>query len=636
MTDIASHFNNLLHLMELEAQAEEEQLRAAQQKALEAGLDPEKTGMALRDLVVVDESVGLAGRVLLTLRKRNRTLALPYHQLGPGTPVLVTEETGNRQTGATWRGLVSQRNRETIQVALEILPETENDRPIFRLDASGDDTARSRAREALQKAAQARSRRLADLRDVLLGIQPPVLASPEAFEPFDPTLDESQIRAVGLCLAAPDVGIIHGPPGTGKTTTVVEVIRQAVVRGETVLACAPSNLAVDNILERLLAAGIHAVRLGHPARVMPILRENTLDELVQNHPDYALSRKFHREAQALHARADRFTRAKPAPGEKRHMREEAAALVDEARQLENSLVERILDQAQVICATLTGLSRQVLGERTFDLCVLDEAAQSTEPAAWIPICRSRRLVLAGDHKQLPPTVLSMQAAQRGFGVSLMERLMDSLPPNIACQLNVQYRMHNDIMQFSSEMFYHHSLLAHPSVVAHLLQDLPGVSSSELTSTPVHFVDTAGASYDEEEEENSESRLNPMEASLVVRKVQALIDSGLAAEFIGVITPYSAQVRLLREQLPEGVEIHSVDGFQGREKEAIIISLVRSNTEGEIGFLGDERRMNVALTRARRKLVVIGDSATIGAHAFYQSFLAYIERINAYHSVWEES
>jgi predicted DNA helicase len=449
-------------------------------------------------------------------------------------------------------------------------------------------------------------------------------------------LNATQHAAVRLALAAEDLAIIHGPPGTGKTTTVVELIRQLVARGETVLACAPSNLAVDNLLERLVAAGEKALRVGHPARVLPGLREHTLDYLVENHPEMRQVDKLTREARALRRQASKYTRARPEPGARQAMRQEAKAMLSEARRMEKQLVERLLAAAPILCATTTGLDESLLGRRVYDWCVMDEASQGTEPAAWIPLQFAQRLVLAGDHCQLPPTVISPEAAAAGFGVSLMERLVGLWGPSSARRLGVQYRMHADIMTFSSQEFYDGSLEAAPAVREHLLSDLPGVQATELTETPVAFVDTAGASYDESLEPDGDSRMNPAEAEVVAQKVQALLAAGVGPTDIAVITPYAAQARWLRERLkmPE-VEVDTVDGFQGREKEAVVVSLVRSNREGEIGFLSDVRRMNVALTRARRKLIVVGDSATVSAHPFYQRLVNYFEAIGAYHSVWEE-
>ena len=312
-------------------------------------------------------------------------------------------------------------------------------------------------------------------------------------------------------------------------------------------------------------------------------------------------------------------------------------MLAEARRLESLAVERVLDEARVVCATLTGLDSQLLGKRRFDVAVIDEACQSTEPACWVPLLRAGKLILAGDHCQLPPTVISPDAAERGLSVSLMERLVGHFGTDCSRLFSVQHRMNSAIMGFSNAEFYGGRLAAHESVAGHRLCDLPGVRAEPLTELPVQFIDTAGASYDEEVEEDTGSRRNPEEAVLAARKVRALLGAGLSAAQIGVITPYRAQVRLLRELLSDapGVEIDSVDGFQGREKEAIVVSLVRSNPEGEIGFLADTRRTNVALTRARRKLVVIGDSATLAADDFYQRMLTHFEEIGAASSVWEE-
>lgn len=299
-------------------------------------------------------------------------------------------------------------------------------------------------------------------------------------------------------------------------------------------------------------------------------------------------------------------------------------------------VEQILSSATILCATTTGLDAEILGGHQFDVAVIDEAAQSTEPGCWIPLLRSGRVVLAGDHCQLPPTVISREAAAGGFGISMMERLAQLHGDRVTRRLTVQYRMHESIMTFPSQELYGGELEAAPPVRQHRLCEIPGVRSEPATETPLHFIDTAGASYEEQREPDGESRYNPEEARLVCKQVQALLEAGLGASQIAVITPYTAQVRRLREQLNvTGLEIDSVDGFQGREKEAVIISLVRSNPECEIGFLADIRRMNVALTRARRKLTVIGDSATLAAHPFYERLLGYFESAGAYHTVWEE-
>ena len=629
------HFTRLARLLDLEAEAEKlETLREFERRT---PAEAEALGNSLINLVLREEDSGLGGRILLTFSKRNQNLSLPWNRLRAGSPVILSEE-GNADSEG-WRGIVSRAQRDSIQVAFNQWPEADEASLTFRLDRSTDEVGRQRQRQAMDRARDARSSRLAMLRDVLLAKQSASFEKIETHQALNKNLNDSQNQAVAFALSANDVAIIHGPPGTGKTTTLVELMRQITRNGQSVLAVAASNLAVDNMLERLMEAGENAIRLGHPARVSPTLRGYTLDELAETHPDMRLARKLTRDAQSLRKQASKYFRIKPDPAMRQSLRQESKQLLKEARQIEDQVLERIISSAKIVCATTTGLDDEILNGRIFDWCIMDEASQSTEPGAWIPLQYAHRLVLAGDHFQLPPTVISTEAVKEGFDISLMERLLTDIGANISRRLNVQYRMHADIMAFSADAFYENSLQADESVRSALLTDLPTVTSSPLTDCPVDFIDTAGASYDEDMELNGDSRFNQLEAELVVKKVNELIECGVSAGMIAVISPYSAQVRLLREMLgvrhESEIEIDSVDGFQGREKEVVIVSLVRSNREGEVGFLADTRRMNVALTRARRKLIVIGDSATITSHGFYQRMVEYFESIGAYHSIWEE-
>ena len=647
----ADHFGNLSNLLDIEAKAEQEEARRRAQA--EEG-SPVGDGTTLTALVLRDSEFGLGGRLLLTFGRKTLGAPLPPSRLGPGSPVVLNQTNVNRRM-PSFRGVIYDRDTATIGVAIDPPDDELSDEAVWRLDLSPDEVSRLRQQDALRRAASADGDRLAELREVLLGESEPNFApeptpnpSLKGGESESPlpsgrglgvgSLNEPQREAVAFALAAKDFAIIHGPPGTGKTTTVVEFIREAVARGDKVLACAPSNHAVDNLLEKLLAVGELPVRLGHPARIMPELRERAIDILAEKHADARQARKVARDAFALFRQADKWTRDKPQPGEKAALRKEARDMLSESRKLEALAVERVLDEAKVVCATLTGLDSQLLGQRRFDVVVIDEACQSTEPANWVPLLRANKLILAGDHCQLPPTIISPEAAERGLSVSLMERLIARFGLDVSRLLTVQHRMHTAIMGFSNTEFYDGQLIAHESVASHRLCDLPGVTAEPLTELPVQFIDTAGASYDEELEEDTGSRRNVQEASLAVKKVRALLAAGVQSAQIGVITPYRAQVRLLRERLADvpGLEIDSVDGFQGREKEAIVVSFVRSNNEGEIGFLADTRRTNVALTRARRKLLVIGDSATLANDAFYQRMLTYFEEIGATSSVWEET
>lgn len=625
------HFERLAKLIDLESREEMQRARRDRQRLSAA--NAERSGNALVDLMVQDEDTGLGGRFILSLVKRNRTLSLPWHRLNPGTPVILsrTGENGDFET----RGVVCERSQRELRVVIDREPD-DADEGVWRVDASSDEIASDRQRQALSRAAGAKGDRLTELRRVLLGERVPRFKVEQPAPEFELALNTAQQDAVQFALAAEDIALIHGPPGTGKTTTVIELIRQAVRRGEKVLACAPSNLAVDNLLERLVAQGENCVRLGHPARVLEGLRQHTLDYLVDEHHDVILARKLVKEAFALFRKASRYTRAKPEPGARQELRQDARSRLADARRLEAQATEAILHRASVVCATTTGLDSQVLGQLDFDLVVIDEACQSTEPGCWPPILRAKRLVLAGDHCQLPPTVVSPEAVAGGLSISLFERLVGQYGQQVTRRLVEQYRMHESIMTFSSREFYDNELQADASVREHLLTDLPDVKADPLTSLPIEFIDTAGADYDEEVEPDGESRCNPQEAALVARKVAALVAAGVKPSDIAIIAPYAAQVRLLREKLDyEGLEIDSVDGFQGREKEAVIISLVRSNPEGEIGFLADVRRMNVAMTRARRKLLMIGNSATLSTHPFYARLLEYVEQVGGYRTVWEE-
>ena len=338
--------------MEVEAAAEAEQMLARSRRLSAA--DAERSGIALVGLVVRDETLGLAGRAILTLAKRNQSQRLPWNRFRPGTPVLLSEQGGDDTGG--WRGVVTSRGDFELQVAFSESPEPSGDRPTFRLDLSTDEVSRQRQRAALDAARRAERGRLAQLRDVLLGAAVPAFDPPRPLAEFKANLNPSQRAAVEFALSARDVAIIHGPPGTGKTTTVVELIRQAVARGAKVLACAPSNMGVDNLLERLLSAGVRAVRLGHPARVSPELRTHTLDLLVEAHPDLRVARQLEKERGHACATAPHDLRVpNRSPDSGRNSAKSARAGWPNARRLEEQIVAGLLDAAEVLCVTLTGL-----------------------------------------------------------------------------------------------------------------------------------------------------------------------------------------------------------------------------------------------------------------------------------------
>ena len=585
-----------------------------------------RAGEALDRLKVLDESPGLWGRTILTLGT-DRGGDLPWSRLDPGLPVLVTPFPLAEGVSPA-RGVVMSRSPGRLVVAVD--DEPPGDEGLFRVSKAPDEVSSARQRAALDRVAAAGDDRVGRIRDVAAGVVAAEVA--DVSEPgwVNLGLNESQKQAVRLALGARDIALIHGPPGTGKTTTLLEVVLQSVRLGERVLVAAPSNLAVDNLLDGLVRHGLRVARLGHPARVHGDLREFSLDALVDRHPDTREARKLTKQARALFRKAGKWTRGKPEPGARQADRAEAKQLLAGARALDEQVVASIIRDAQVVAATATGLDAAFLAGRRFDLVVLDEAGQATEPVAWSALIHADRAVLAGDPCQLPPTVISDRARQAGLEVSLLERLLAAgAVPSVL--LDTQYRMSEVLAAFPSAEAYGGKLGTHPDNAGLRLE------GSAWSEPPFLFVDSAGAGWEERSEEGEgTSRWNPAEGDYLVRLARKLLEEGVPESAMGLITPYAAQARLLRERLGHpAVEIDSVDGFQGREKDVILVSLVRSNERGEIGFLAEVRRTHVAITRARKLLVLVGDSLTLAAHPWYQRLLDRAQEIGGHRSVYED-
>ncbi|XP_060779884.1 DNA-binding protein SMUBP-2 isoform X2 [Neoarius graeffei] len=472
-----------------------------------------------------------------------------------------------------------------------------------------------------------RSGPAAHLIGVLFGYSEPVtLSQQNALEWINNGLDASQQEAVSFALSQKDVAIIHGPPGTGKTTTVVEVILQAVKQGQKVLCCAPSNVAVDNLVERLAKSKAKVLRLGHPARLLESIQKHSLDAVLAQSDSTNIIADVRKDMDKAFSQIKKV-RDK---GQRSNLRREIGELRKELKCREEMAITQILKRASVILATNTGASNdgplKYLPSEHFDLVVIDECAQALESSCWISLLKARKCILAGDYKQLPPTIKSQNAAAKGLSVSLMERLIQKYGDTVVRMLTTQYRMNSAIMQWASEQMYQGKLTAHPSVEKHLLRDLAGVAHVEETSLPLLLVDTAGCGLNELEDTDEQSKGNQGEADIVALHVRTLTEAGVQAKDIAVIAPYNLQVDLLRQKLSNvypDLEIKSVDGFQGREKEAVLLSLVRSNRKGEVGFLAEDRRINVAVTRARRQLVVVCDSQTVRNHDFLRRLVDYM-------------
>ncbi|HEY3352140.1 MAG TPA: AAA domain-containing protein [Polyangia bacterium] len=624
------HVALLAELLELERAEERRRFEAAEG---ELSLEERRArGLVLLDLVAAGARA-LAGRLVVELRPARAGAEVPASQIGPGALVkVIRRRPGDAEAAPT--GVVARCSRAAVGVAFDEPPPDWVESGSVGLALLPSAVTYERQRAALGRLLGGAAPHVRRWREILGGARPP-RADPRPGAAPAPRLNPEQNEALCAALTARELCLVHGPPGTGKTTVLVAIVEAAVARGERVLCAAASNLAVDNLLEKLVARGGRVVRLGHVARVAEALVPWTLDELVEASSARGVARELQGEAHGLLAHARKQAARGRSAGHyalARQSRAEAGRLFAEARGRLREARAQVLADAQVVCATCTGADAEQLDDQVFDLAVVDEATQATEPATLLPLLRARRAVLAGDHRQLPPTILSPEAARRGLGRSLFERLIDAHPA-AARLLREQHRMHEQIMAFPSAELYAGALRAHPAVARHTLAELcPGAAACG----PVEFLDTAGTGFEDELGAESESRRNPQEAALVARRVRRLLDAGLGPAQIAVIAPYDAQVQALRALLPiAGLEINTVDGFQGRESEAVVVSLTRSNREAEVGFLADIRRMNVAITRARRHLLVVGDSATVAAHPFYARFIEYVTAAGGYRSAWEE-
>ncbi|MCB9604622.1 MAG: AAA family ATPase, partial [Sandaracinus sp.] len=557
--------------------------------------------------------------------------------LRPGAPVLLWWDALEPATSV--RAVIARRPGAQLTLVVDADAPDRLFEGSFRLDLEAPEATFDVGGRALARWKEVDGKSpLRALRDTLLAGEEPELERARARRVetfFDGHLNAPQRDAVELALSGRVVSLVHGPPGTGKTRTLTEIVRQAVAAGERVLVCAASHTAVDNLAERLVAASIPLVRLGHPARVAEALEAMTLDAQVDASEEQALARQWSREAAQLRRKAAR--RSALERDARREMHREAWRLLKDARGHLRGAEKRIFERARVVCATLAGAAESRLDFEHFDRVVLDEATQALDPLALAALRRAPVAVLAGDPRQLPPTVIDPGVASEGLGTTFFERLIDApFGPEIGRMLLVQHRMHEAIMRFPSEHLYDGRLVAASEVATHRLEDL-GVRADATRDAPWIFLDTAGRGWDEERSDDDPSTKNPGEAERVVAEVKRLLRRGVAPRDVAVITPYEAQARVIRgllvEERREGLEVGTVDGFQGREKEAVVVDLVRSNERGEVGFLADVRRMNVAITRARRFLLVLGDGATLARHSFYAAFLEHAELEEAHLSAW---
>ena len=545
------------------------------------------------------------------------------HNFEFGRPVCfftVTQDTDAQKTDTqkikymNFTGTVSYANGDRMVVTVP------DNAPIMELQAATnvgiqlffDETSYRLMFEALDRVINAKGNRLAYLRDLFASHQQ---AEQFSFAPIRfPWLNPAQERAVNTVLRAKDVAIVHGPPGTGKTTTLVEAIYETLRRENQVLVCAQSNMAVDWICEQLVDRGVNVLRIGNPTKVNDKMLSFTYERRFEDHPDYPQLWSIRETMRRM-----RKTRSKR-HDEGYHQKMEC--LKSRATELEIRINAQLFGEARVIASTLTGSANRLLSGQKFGTLFIDEAAQALEAACWIAIRRASRVIFAGDHCQLPPTVKSIAALRGGLGTTLMERIAKT-KPEVVTLLTVQYRMNERIMRFSSDWFYGGKVVSAPQIKNRGILDY---------DEPMQWIDTNSVDGQEEFIGESFGRINKAEAELTLSTLETYFNKVGKARIleehidVGIISPYRAQVQYLRRLIRKReffkpykscISVNTVDGFQGQERDIILISLVRSNDEGQIGFLNDLRRMNVAITRARMKLIILGDVATLTRHPFYK-------------------
>ncbi|KAF2126885.1 P-loop containing nucleoside triphosphate hydrolase protein [Dothidotthia symphoricarpi CBS 119687] len=675
-TDIPSFAATQLTLLDAELQAELSETNALLSSHTPTTLS--RAGLAILNLNVASVRTGFGGKTVVELALDPAVVAkgekpdIPEHGIRVGDIVAVqdqptgsakkTEKRELAKKGA--EGVVLRARRENVEIVLD---KEDADVPsgaklwIVKL---ANDVTYKRMNQTMSRLQKFSDQEYTPFMRVLFGQASPTPLPSDLNDPSNPlyklewndsSLNDSQKEAIRFALASREVALIHGPPGTGKTHTLIELILQLLKQKLRLLVCGPSNISVDNIVERLASHKVPMVRLGHPARLLPSVLNHSLDVLTRTSEAAALVQDVRKEMDDKQASIRKTRNAR----ERRQIYNELKELRQEYREREKGCVNNLVTGSKVVLATLHGAGGFHLKGQEFDVVIVDEASQALEAQCWVPLlwAKAGKLVLAGDHLQLPPTIKSLNSKESKTAkkeakkskdnkdrteetekssselpikmtleTTLFDRLLALHGPSIKRMLNTQYRMHEKIMRFPSDELYDSGLIAADFVKDRLLTDLPyEVKDTDDTREPLVFWDTQGGDFPEKIEDEGvigkggkgmslgDSKSNEAEAALVRMHVSKLVGAGVKAEDIAVVTPYNAQLALLSGMLKEaypGIELGSVDGFQGREKEAVIVSTVRSNADYEVGFLGEKRRLNVAMTRPKRHLCVIGDSDTI--------------------------
>ena len=626
------YFKKLLDLLKIERNEDREQYKRLTESSSVS--DRRANGLTWFPVAIRGSEIGRGD--YLTIELERTTHQDIFHQFRSGMPaVFFTNHDAQKDR---IEGIISHQNGNRLKITIkdDELPEWSRDGKLG-IDVLFDDNSYDEMNDALKTAADLREK--SPFIQVLTGQKSPTFKQ-NTNHYLGKNLNESQSKAVDKILSANELAIVHGPPGTGKTTTLIQAIKALIKQeNQKILVVAPSNTAVDLLSEKLSEEGLNVLRVGNPARVSERLQRLTLEAKMAEHDYLKETKRLKKQAMEFKNMAHKYKKSfgKSERDQRKALFDEAHKIMKEVRNTEQYIIDDIVSKTQVITATLVGANHYTIRNLEYNTVVIDEAGQALEPACWIPILKAKKVILAGDHCQLSPTIKSNEAAKNGLNKTLLEKCIE-LHPEAVTLLEEQYRMNSTIMEYSSSVFYEDKLKAHESVANSLLFE---------NDSPLLFIDTAGCGFEEKLEGTSST--NPDEAAFVFKHINLFFNeltTRYATESfpsIAVISPYKQQINLLKTQFEhspdlqkykENISVNTIDSFQGQERDIVYISLTRSNDKGEIGFLSDIRRMNVAMTRAKKKLVVIGDSATLGQHPFYANFIEYAEKKGGYVSAWE--
>jgi superfamily I DNA and/or RNA helicase len=613
------YFLQLLHALQLEQEDERKGIQELIEKSSPA-LRREK-GFCWYPVKIVEDGYGLGSYPFLVVENPRPSRGNRFQS---GNPVSLFSQ-ADASFNERLNGIIGFMDDQRMKIVFHVdeLPDWMHNGKIG-VDILFDERSYREMVNGLNKVFQASEKdRLGKLRDIVLGINPPQYHDESVI--FHEELNAIQNKAVQHLIQSEDIAVVHGPPGTGKTTTLVAAVQEWVKRGKKVLLSAPSNAATDHLLAQCIKKGLKGVRIGNLAKVEDDNEAFTLDALLSREREVKQIKELKKRAVEMRKMGAKYKRSfgKEEAEQRKLLFQESKNLMREARELEDYLTEKIIQESQVVAATLIGTAHPVLRDHRFDVLVIDECGQALEPACWVAIQKAQQFIVAGDPFQLPPTVKSREAEKAGLGITLLERLVKEARGVV--MLEVQYRMHEKIMRFSNEQFYKGQLIAADEVKSR---------SWHIEQPVVQWIDTAGCGFEEKSGEDGESKMNPDEWNIISTHMERW---GVQVDWkYAVISPYRAQVEYMQEMVGSNpqIRVDTIDSFQGQEADVVYISLVRSNERQELGFLRDYRRMNVALTRARRGLFIIGDSATLAGDTFFKALIDTIESQGGYCSAWE--